>query len=264
MRMKALGFLLLVTFSSPQMLWAAAELKESSSVVPWEADDVPPVGIAAKLFTGLGIRDVMPETAYSHTDFLNYSEISKLKIPLEAKYDSYSAMFICRDLTKEQKEKVPSIYKAFHSFARHIGSKNVGVWIGQDTPPAFDAGEGKSACDFFGLMYNGGPYVVHYKIEGASPQLGAVGITLDSTVINFHGVQTERIPAILNILEQGVRTGRIASGWLRYEQVVQVLLSFMSENSDFVKELITGAIIHARPTGSVSLRPSRKSSVVLP
>ncbi|MEX5216768.1 MAG: hypothetical protein NW701_02975 [Nitrospira sp.] len=159
---------------------------------------------------------------------------------------TFSVMLFCRELSKEETYQIPRLYSAFQSFSHYIGETNTAVWIGRERPPSFDLNIGKDLCDRYNLDYNGGPYIVYYRIKSASLssssipswQFPGMNVETESVTINLHRIATERIPNVLNLLEMYIRKGLETNdirGPLAFALATQWLFSFGEKYLDATK-----------------------------
>lgn len=164
---------------------------------------------------------------------------------LTTDYETESIMFNCRELIGREQKELPLIHKAFHSFGFYIGRNNAARWVGNESASSFDLLQGKELCDRFHLDYNGGPYIVHYRILNSSPLLDERGdlrtilATTDNAVINLGVVAPASRYLLINRLEQAIRRRERVSNVLLYEQNKLAFIDFFKENSGFLKDIFS-------------------------
>jgi len=165
---------------------------------------------------------------------------SRLFVPelsglLPADLESYTLLLIPDDRWREDRLRSlrDSVWRAFDAFGRAIGEKRIAIWF-LDNDGNVDTVRAKDYCDRFGLDYNGGPYVV---TASKRPDLLKQGDQI--VVIKLGEISTERIPAVLNVLQQDLRRGdAIREGTLRFEEVWQRVRTALDAQGGVLKGVL--------------------------
>src|SRR4029077_1287056 len=150
--------------------------------------------------------------------------------------DSYSLFLIpdARWRDAEYQQPMAAIWKTFDAFGRSIGDRRVAIWF-LDLDGKLDIDRSKFYCDRFGLGYNDGPYVVTTKKR---PDL--LQPKDEIVVIKLGGISAARIPSVLQVLEQDLRTNRdIRRGTLVYEEVKQRMLTLSEKYPDALQDVLS-------------------------
>jgi hypothetical protein len=122
------------------------------------------------------------------------------------------------------------LIKSFKSFYTGIGNNNIGIWVGSSIG-RFDVEESKKLCDDYDLSYNEGPYLIVSKDNPLSRATIA-----DDVVINFDGVNPERIQYILNEIEQDIRKGEYNKKG-KIESYKQFVISQYDNHKEVIKDI---------------------------
>lgn len=173
----------------------------------------PIIAKAAFVVAPKGFTDILPYTSYN--DAQSYSLF----------------LFPSTEWSKNPDNK--RLLEQFQSFGDAIGDKHLALWFAI-TADEIDVLRSKEYCDRFGLNYNDGPYVVTIQKSPATWKRPDALYT-----IQLGGISAERRIAVLNVLEQDLRTEqRINQRNLLYAEIENWLLSEMEAHKDLLKGLI--------------------------
>ena len=148
-------------------------------------------------------------------------------------YNTYSTFFFSRsiDITNDEKKRIEALKKSFVLFSDSIGEKNIGIWVGS-TLDKFSTKESKKLCDKYNLSYNDGPYLI---ISKNNPLINNVNI--NDIIIDFSGINYNRIKYILNEIEQDIRRNEYPlSG--KYHEYRHFIFSKYENNEEFINEIL--------------------------
>lgn len=151
----------------------------------------------------------------------------------EQTYDTYTVFFFGRilDISQIEDNRIKSLKKSFDIFSSGIGSKNIGIWTGF-SDNKLDYQVGRLLCDKYNLSYNSGPYMIvskHNPLKNGNIE--------DDIIINFDGIDPEKIKNIINEIEQDIRQKNY-NQYVVYEQYKQFLLSQYNDNKKEINEII--------------------------
>lgn len=160
---------------------------------------------------------------------------------------TYTMFLFCREVhTVKQATAISQIHAEFGNFSKYLGQNNTAVWVGNDHPPVFDIETGKQLCDEFKLDYNGGPFVVYYRIreltEGISERGGKrQNVKLDLITADLDHIKVDKIPTLLNMLQQYIRQQGSPADFrkqLKFEEGKQRFLSFFDYAFERLSEIV--------------------------
>jgi hypothetical protein len=235
----ALILILLITFSPSQTLIASEavlyELYLKNANLPLET-----------LFPGLHLSDASSAAANAEKNPTG-EYLTKMDtfsgLGISANYETETIIFNCRMLMSYEEKELTQLYEVFRSFGYYIGGNNAARWVGDERTRNFDLSQGKALCDSFRFDYNGGPYVVHYRILRFSSvmdqagNLEAIHLTTDFSKIDLARFAPASRYKLLNRLEQAIRRKEAVAPVLLYERNKRALADFFKGHYQGILEL---------------------------
>ena len=136
-------------------------------------------------------------------------------------------------LSRNNPNNAAEMKKAFHAFGDAIGKKNVAIWLAGTNGEA-NIASAKDVCDWFGLGYNDGPYV----IVAAKPIENCQDVD-EVVIIRLTDLDEFRSIRVLNTLEQDLRQrGRPNREELLYVELRERLIALASTPGSVIAGLL--------------------------